>query len=353
MNRILLYTFIDFGKFKSGSAVRPQMMDAAFRELGLEVVLLQTQQNKRKERRRAVAEMNAWLDGHTADYCYVESPSGVIMNRCDRKLIKRIKRIGMGTALFYRDAYFLLPKSTRAENSFLKSAVLDFLCRLDLRLYRKTMDIVYFPSGMMADQFRFPRKGVLPPACNMSFVPSEFGGRNCIYVGGLGTLYGSDTLLTAFTILNSGAGPEYLLTLVCRKEEANRIPGEFLRKPWLTVRHESGAGLAELYRQANLALIPKRRSFYNDFAISVKLYEYMGYGLPIVATDCVEAAKVIRDNGMGVVTQDNPEAFAAGVREILSDPVRYESARDNTRRAVAENNLWIHRARKVLEDADG
>ena len=56
---LLLYiTYIDFGEFRSGSSVRPQMMYQAFEDLGWEVKLLQTQQNKRAQRKAAVEEIN-------------------------------------------------------------------------------------------------------------------------------------------------------------------------------------------------------------------------------------------------------------------------------------------------------
>ena len=40
--KLLYITYIDFGDFRSGSSVRPQMMYRAFKELGCEIKLLQT-----------------------------------------------------------------------------------------------------------------------------------------------------------------------------------------------------------------------------------------------------------------------------------------------------------------------
>lgn len=352
MKKILFYTFIDFGTFESGSMVRPQMMHAAFKELGADVVLLQTQQNKKKARKLAVSELNNWLDSNTVDLCYVETPSGVILNRCDRKLLRRIKRLGIRTAVFYRDAYFLLPESARKKVNPIKNFILDLMCRLDLRLYRRMADIVYFPSESMARLFNLKAKGILPPACSNNLLDFIFGGRNSIYVGGLGGHYGTDILLKAFDILNAGDVPDYPLTIVCREADRHNIPDEYNGRSWLTICHASGSkSLSALYQNANIALYPVRRSRYIDFAVSVKIYEYMGYGLPIVTTDCVEAARVIRDNGIGVVTRDNPESFAEGIRQIFSDREEYEKTLENVKRAVTGGNLWIHRARKVLDDA--
>jgi glycosyltransferase involved in cell wall biosynthesis len=350
--RILFYTFIDFGNFESGSSVRPQKMYAAFKELGLDIILLQTQQNKRRERRLAVAEMNQWLDENTVDFCYVESPSGVILNRCDRMLLKRIKKMGIRIAVFYRDAYFLLPKSARSSVNPLKNLSIDFLCRMDIILYNKIADIMYFPSVSMAQLFNFKIKDLLPPACNESNSIITSNGNHCIYVGGLSDQYGLVTLLAAFDLLNLNASPVYYLTIVCRKEEQHYIPDEYCKKNWISIHNVSGRDLHELYQSASIALFPKKRSKYNDFAIAVKLYEYMSNGLPIVTTNCIEVARVVSENNIGIVTEDNPEAFAKGIRDLLSDRERYLNIVENVRHAVTSGNLWIHRAKKVLIDME-
>ena len=63
-------------------------MYEAFIDEGHEIILLQTQQNKRKERKKAVKTILKKLETETVDACYIESPSGPIFNQIDIKLIK-------------------------------------------------------------------------------------------------------------------------------------------------------------------------------------------------------------------------------------------------------------------------
>ena len=271
--QLLYITYIDFGNFQSGSSVRPQMMYEAFRELGWEVKLLQTQQNKRAQRRAAVEEISRWLDeGNRPDFCYVESPSGPIFNLCDKILLRKIRRLGIKIGYFYRDAAF------RFDNIFIKGQktpkqhAIAAMSELDVKFLERTADIVYLPTKSMAKYFSFPCMMTLPPACSGS-IQSKVGhtpGRSCIYVGGVSKRYGTDILLGAFDLLNAD-GEDYPLTLVCRESETGYIPQEYREKPWLHIVHASGKeSLKPFYQAADLALYPIEKNDYNDFALSVR-----------------------------------------------------------------------------------
>ena len=352
--KLLYITYIDFGEFKSGSSVRPQMMYDAFLELGHEVKLLQTQQNRRKERREAVKEINRWLDSNRPDFCYVESPSGPIFNRCDLRLLKRLKRMGIRTGYFYRDAAFRFDEIFIPGKKTLKQHVIAWMSERDVRFLEKNVELVYLPTLSMANYFRFPNVKPLPPACTgSSAVKTERkNGKKCIYVGGVSKRYGTDTLLRAFELLN-GSGAEYPLILVCREAQAGYIKESYRGKPWLEIVHASGKeSLSKLYGEADLALYPVEKNAYNDFAFSVKLLEYLEFGLPVVSVDCEEAARFTRQFQTGLVSRDDPSDFAEKIREILEDPNLYRQIAENVVTA-ARQNRWIDRARQVTGDLAG
>ena len=340
--RLLFITYVDFGDFRSGSSVRPQMMYQAFEELGCEIKLLQTQQNKRRERRLAVEEINRWLDGNRPDFCYVESPSGPIFNACDRKLLKRIHAMGIPAGYFLRDAAYKFDEVFVDGKKSLKQRVIAWMSERDVRFLAKNMDVVYFPTDSMARYFQFTHVESLPPGC-VGRLSDRRGNRNqnrCIYVGGVSKRYGTDTLLKAFEHLN-GDGAGYLLTLVCRESGLSYIDRKYVGKPWLRIVHASGKeALKKLYDEADLALYPVQKNAYNDFAFSVKLMEYLEFGLPIVTVDCEEAAKFTKKYGTGLVSRDDPEDFAEKIRSILKDQKTYERYVQNVYNAL-EGNLWL------------
>ncbi len=350
---LLYITYIDFGEFKSGSSVRPQMMYDAFLQLGWEVKLLQTQHNKKEERRRAVAEINAWLDHNRPDFCYVESPSGPIFQSCDWKLLKRVHSMGIPLGYFYRDAYFKFAHLFgQNNNKTLREKVIAYLSNRDLKRLKTTADLMYFPTETMASYFDFPHTAPLPPACvgNLGDKRQQENLRKSIYVGGISKAYGSDTMLQAFDLLNPEGCVEYPLTIVCRETEVGYIES-YRSRPWLTILHRSGKdNLKELYQEANLALRPVEKNEYNDFAFSVKLTEYMEFGLPVVSVNTVEVEKFVQKNKIGLVCRDDPQDFAEKVREILGDSQVYAQYCRNVYEAVGNGNQWKDRAQTVIDD---
>lgn len=351
---LLLYiTYIDFGEFRSGSSVRPQMMYQAFEDLGWEVKLLQTQQNKRAQRKAAVEEINHWLDeGNRPDFCYVESPSGPIFNLCDKILLRRIHKMGIKIGYFYRDAAFRFDDIFVQGKKSLKQQIIAAMSELDVKFLEHNVDIVYLPTKTMAKYFRFPCMMTLPPACTGS-LDSKKGKKNehrCIYVGGVSKRYGTDILLGAFDLLNP-EGEEYPLTLVCRESERGYIPQEYLKKPWLHIVHASGKeSLTPFYQAADLALYPIEKNAYNDFALSVKLLEYLEFGLPVVAVDCTETKEFVEKLGTGLVCRSDASDFAEKVRTILSDQETYDQYAENVQKAAQSGNLWTDRARQIARD---
>ena len=107
-----------------------------------------------------------------------------------------------------------------------------------------------------------------------------------------------------------------------------------------------------MYEQADLALYPIEKNAYNDFAFSVKLMEYLEYGLPMVAVNCTETEKFVRKYDLGLVCKNDPEDFAAKVSEILTNTELYAHCAQNAAQAV-QGNLWVDRAKTVIADLGG
>ena len=352
---ILYITYIDFGVTTSGSSVRPQKMYKAFIDEGHQVKLLSGGQGNlrtRYTRIDAVAEITRWLDGNRPDLCYIESPVYPIMWAADRKLIRRVHRMGVPIGYFYRDFYWKFPELYPRRKDLtgaLKERFLDLQQNRTDALLR-CADIVYFPSREAGEFFPFRDKRALPPAGENGNPIGPGEANTSIYVGGLSGDYGGEALLRAYALLNSGVG-RYPLLLVCREREWAAVPEELKAAgDWLEVHHTSGDGLTPLYDRASLAVIPVQRNPYTDISVNIKFFEYMSYGLPVASTDVTAVAGLVRDNGVGRVSGDSPEKIAENIRAMFADHESMKRWRENAVKMLRSRNLWIHRARQVVED---
>jgi len=75
-------------------------------------------------------------------------------------------------------------------------------------------------------------------------------------------------------------------------------------------------------------------------ASPTKLVEYMGFGKPVVATNHPEQDLVISQSGAGISVPYDEDAFAGGIIEILSDPVRAEHMGRKGKKYVREHRAY-------------
>ena len=219
------------------------------------------------------------------------------------------------------------------------------------------VDIVYFPTIKATEYFQYSNMKQLMPAGKYHLVQREYDKRVCIYVGGLSDMYGSSLLYKSFAMLNDNAqGLGYELILVCREDEykISGFSNNGQTKPnWLQVYHISDRDiLRNLYCKATVALLPQKPTEYMNMAIGVKFFEYLGEGLPIISAGALEMSKIIVENGLGIVTEHTPEAFAEGIQEAMSNSLRYEGYRENIKDYM-RNNQWEDRVYQVIEDLIG
>ena len=362
MIETLLYiTFIDMDDApSSGSSVRPQKMLEAFQQIGVEVVLLSGQNNQIKERRRNIRRIIRILRTKRPDYCYIEPPSGPMFCQTDIKLIKELYHKGIPIGLFYRDAYWKYPEYFMDNNASLKDRIKQKIIRSmqvrQLQVFEKCCRILYFPSNSMAKMFSVLRKDVLPPGC---FFPNGVNPKDIIsekpvfiFVGGAAINHGTLLTLDAFKRANKEQTRAKLI-YICPENQWKAMGLEEEKqkcKEWLTVLHLSGdEQLEKEYEKADVALLTAPRTAYRDFAVPIKIYEYISYLKPILVTNCTETAKIIQDNDVGWVTEDKAEEIAEQILELADNPEMIYEKKKNLFKA-RENNLWRVRAEKVISD---
>lgn len=355
---VLYINYVDMEMAVSGSSVRPRKIYDAMIQAGYTVKMLFGSQetDKCKKRKERIREINRWLDSNKPDFCYIESPVYPIMLKQDRDLIKRICKSGIPTGYFYRDFYRKFPDLFPNRNDisgFIKDTYLNILQKKTDTLL-KNCSIVYFPSELCFSLFDYKNMKALPPAGEIIDNSNlcDYDSKTVVYVGGVTELYGFSNLIKAFDLLNE-KGAFYKLLIVCRKNEWEKVSSTLKQRDWLTVFHLSGNELASVYRMAAAGIITKPQNKYNNLAVSVKLFEYISYGLPIISTHSDATDRIINQLNIGIIVDDSPEAIADGVLKLLADDEAIKYYRNNTKTALQNNSQWIHRVKQIEKDLIG
>lgn len=89
------------------------------------------------------------------------------------------------------------------------------------------------------------------------------------------------------------------------------------------------------------------------FTSPIKIFEYMSTGRPIVASDLPTIREVLKDGENALlVTPDDPEALAKGIRRLLGEPGLSRQLAQQALRDVREKHTWERRANIIIQALD-
>ncbi len=347
------------------SGVRPVRMRQAFTDAGYDVLEIT---GRGRERQRAVSDLARRLEGGLwVDFGYGEnSTMPTLLTEphhlpthplVDLGLLRLLRRHGIPTGMFYRDIYWRFPEYTERVHPVVAAGTRS-LYHAELLAYRRWLDRIYLPSLHIADHvphLRSAQIAELPPGGQVVDAPAHPGpppaGRplTLLYVGNVSPYYRMHELVKA-TARTSG-----VRLLLCVPEDAwaTALP-EYapLMGEDLEVVHRSGDGLRELFAQADVCLLMVQPSEYRDFAAPVKLYEYLGYGKPVLASAGTLAARTVEDGGFGWSVPYHADALVARLSRLRD---HREELAQATAGALAARpaHSWRARARTVAQDLSG
>ncbi len=338
--RLLLLSMYPLDGDPSGPIVRiTHLRDELSRLVDLDVIA-----GYRGPRRGALARYAFGGRMRGLDGIYVES-STFLPSEADVAFLGLARALGAPVVTYIRDAYQLFDEYYRADTArrwLGKQAFLPFVRALGAVSSR-----LAFPTvGLAAAVGRASGFVVLPPGSPPPVrVPRAPDAKQILYVGAATwPAQGVGGLIEAVGLARS-AGAQLELTIVTGPGEEPRGP----RPAWLNLRRAQGAQIHELLPDVLATVIPRSRGVYNDLALPIKLFEYLAYGRPVVVTDCVEQARVVRDADCGLVVGDGADEIAAGLTSVgQASPRDLDRWSQNATRA-AERASWAHRARDVLE----
>jgi len=174
---------------------------------------------------------------------------------------------------------------------------------------------------------------------------------NLLYIGFLDPHRGADTVVQgvpdllkdipglSVTFVGDGKARSKLLHLAERLGVSRAIdcPG------WIRFDR-----LPEYIRRSAICLIPHLESEHTNTTLPNKLFDYMAFGKPIVATDCRPLKRVIEETDCGLTYKSGDVAgFTNAIKQLLNDPTRAVKGH-NGRLAVEHRYNWEYDKRTFL-----
>jgi len=346
---------------RTGSQVRPWQLLRAFSEEGYDVVPVVGFGAARQDQVRGV--YRALNSDRRVAFVYSESRSiPTLLTEPDRlprfptmdfRFLRVMRMAGVPVGLFYRDVFWRFAMY-RSMLSWSGRALTIPLYRYDWWWYQRVVDHLFLPSQGMAPHlptsWPLNRISALPPgirsASSSGLIEGSLRGRSLqfLYVGGVRPpSYDLEPLLTLMRGL-----PGVRLTLCCRSEEWESVRPLYaaLINDQIDVVHRTGKALRELYTNADLFSLVRQPHEYLDFAVPVKLFESVGFGLPILTLAGTEAARMVEKYDLGWVVEDTA-CVRPLVERLQCNPSLLAEKRAAVSRAQAQHT-WGERVREVV-----
>lgn len=277
---------------------------------------------------------------------YVEN-STILPGPADLAFLALGRLLGVPVLTYVRDAQQLFGENYVADSLKRRVARLAFLPLLRLLMAVSTR--VAFPSRGLAAAVLGKERGadatLLPPGARLADAPAvDPAARALLFVGGLRyPVHGGDILLEAVELAR---GRGHQVELICVSRPGEEPPGPL--PAWLRLARAEGRQIDALLPEVRATVTPRRKTPYSDLGVPIKVLEYLGYARPLLVTDTVETAAIVRSAGCGLVVPDSAEGLADGIGAIASASPDQLAVWAEAARRAAEANSWRVRAEQVL-----
>jgi glycosyltransferase involved in cell wall biosynthesis len=357
----------------SGSWVHSFRMFEAFGQLGFEIEVIEGTVPRRKQ---AIERLKREIErGRTFDFLFSEPSThpmavsilpaltsgthihGDIADHflLDWGFFKWLKDRAIPRGLFYGDIHWKYD-IYRNIVSRRKLMVTIPLYWYDWLMCLWLVDHLYIPSMAMhaalPTSYPLGRVSALFPGCVLPEVfqyplPRTSGEHlTLFYVGGITPpLYDLRPMFRAMQVLEGMS-----LTICCREQDWKRARSAY--EPFdmsrVHVVHKSGSDLVPYYTQSDIFLMgwdPVHP--YLHFAMPVKVFEALGYGLPIVTVAGTSSADFIVRERIGWAAS-TPDELPALLRHLQANPHLLNETREQME-TVRAQHTWKMRARMVVD----
>jgi glycosyltransferase involved in cell wall biosynthesis len=246
-----------------------------------------------------------------------------------------------------------LPMIFEAHEVFSENREAKTLLR-EQRVYTRSDGLVFI-SKQLGDHI----KSIIPAAADKPSIVAHDGVRSdwltedftreekyICYTGSLYQWKGIDVLIAAMGLL-----PEETLLVAGGGRRLNELKGLAERRGLKNiiftgeVQHHSIPGILA---HAKIAVLPNINNGPSAFSSPLKLFEYMAFGLPIVASDIQVFREVLvhRENAM-LVHPNDPEALASGIKSLLQNSAMAKNISVQARKDAADFT-YERRVEKIM-----
>lgn len=347
-----------------GSHVRPQKMMQAFKDIGYDVDVVM---GYGKERKQSIKKIKKNIRaGMKYDFMYSESSTMPTLLTeknhlplyplLDFSFFRFCKKNGIRIGLFYRDIYWKFPIYKESVRGW-KRVFAIIMYQYDLICYARLLDVFYLPNKKMLDYIdNIKLKNMfstLPPALDKnSFCMDNKSLHNSakkihiFYVGGIGPEYRFHILLEIVRKL-----PNYRLTVCCREREWKIVSNEYEKylNDRIEIIHKSGSELEAYFKEADICSAFFKGSLYRQFAMPIKLFEYMEKDKPIIATKGTAVGEFVQEHEIGWSIEYDKDKLEQLLLTISENPQLIDEKKRNIEK-IAPSHTWQARASKVMTD---
>lgn len=104
----------------------------------------------------------------------------------------------------------------------------------------------------------------------------------------------------------------------------------------------------KLLKGCYIGILPSKNDIARKLGTPLKLLEYISNGLPVVANDIGSWCNIIKENKIGILTDDNPKDFAYGICTLLEDKELYQEIQQNILKLLNEKYNWKIHIQNIL-----